>query len=77
MKAFKKSMADSNCITVPLTNDIKDAALCQKTPFITSTTNLKIEQDSYQVQIAEMGFARLNSSTTARRYVVLSEMEGK
>lgn len=75
MKAFEKDVNGSNCITVPLTTEKKDVGLCVKTPFITSTVNLKIEGDSYRVMIAEMGFARFESLTTGRRYVVSTEME--
>lgn len=77
MKAFNKKVTDSNSVTVPLTKEPKSPDLCVKTPFIMSTSNLVVEADAYQVLLADLGFARFESRTGQRRYVVLTEMETK
>jgi hypothetical protein len=70
MKAFEKSVNDSTNITIGL-----PFITSLKTPFVVSTVNMKIEVDSYRVKITEMGFAKFESLTTDRRYVICTEME--
>jgi hypothetical protein len=74
MKAFNKKVNDSNSITVPITKIDKPDDLCVKLPFMVSTKNLAIEADTYQVTIADVGFAQFKSLSIGRRYVMATEM---